>query len=527
MYSKGLEFLKMLDIIMIETIFTVKNQDLERLDPQESVDIFRELLWAEATSMGIGKNLINVPSAITVADGGIDAEVRNVTISGGQGIIKNGLTRYQIKTGEFSLQSNANIKKILLNEKSTKLKTRVESCLDNNGTLVVVLFGWDNPETKDKQIIDGFKEILKKFDLNYMNAKIEIWRQNNIISFLQSFPSLCLKVNRRGGSMFQTHKSWSMEAEIRREFRAGQVQEELISKIQNELRGDVNEAIHIRVFGEPGIGKTRLVFEATNIDDLRSSVIYFDTASKFIDSELMNEILKEDNKFTTILVIDECNQKSRFGIWNKLKYRGSRIKLVSIYNEYDDTSGNIVYFDVPKLDNNQISEIIQGYGILKDQADRWPEYCGGSPRVAHVIGQNLKNNPEDLLKNPDTVAVWGRFIACLDDPNSQIVRERTLVLQHIALFKKFGFGGPVKSEAQIISEMIEQANPQITWSRFQELIQELRSRKILQGEFTLYITPKALHVKLWTDWWDIFGNSFDFEKFSNELPPSCVNGFSR
>ena len=31
---------------------------------------FRELLWAEATTLGIEKNLINVPSAITVADGG-------------------------------------------------------------------------------------------------------------------------------------------------------------------------------------------------------------------------------------------------------------------------------------------------------------------------------------------------------------------------------------------------------------------------------------------------------------------------
>nr|QNO52158.1 hypothetical protein MDNCFBIC_00028 [Methanosarcinales archaeon ANME-1 ERB6] len=36
----------------------------------QSVFFFRELLWTEATVLGIGKNLINVPSAITVADGG-------------------------------------------------------------------------------------------------------------------------------------------------------------------------------------------------------------------------------------------------------------------------------------------------------------------------------------------------------------------------------------------------------------------------------------------------------------------------
>ena len=59
----------------MDSIFTVQNEQLQNLDPNSAVDLFRELLWAEATATGIGKNLINVPSAITVADGGIDAEV--------------------------------------------------------------------------------------------------------------------------------------------------------------------------------------------------------------------------------------------------------------------------------------------------------------------------------------------------------------------------------------------------------------------------------------------------------------------
>ena len=63
-----------------DTILTVKNEHLELFSPEEAVNFFRELLWAEATSLGIGKTLINVPSAITVADGGIDAEVRDVLL---------------------------------------------------------------------------------------------------------------------------------------------------------------------------------------------------------------------------------------------------------------------------------------------------------------------------------------------------------------------------------------------------------------------------------------------------------------
>ncbi len=508
----------------METILTVKNEHLERLSPQEAVDFFRELLWAEATVLGIGKNLTNVPSAITVADGGIDAEVQHMQVNGGQGIIKQDLTRYQIKTGNFSLSDDSHIKKILFKDRSTELKIRVKSCLDKNGTLVVVLFGWDNPETKDDQLINKFKGKLTSIDQKYDKAKIEIWRQNNLIGFLKPFPSLALQVNERERARFQTHKSWSQDGEMKKEFKAGQAQKDFISNMQNELRKN-SEAVHIHVWGDAGIGKTRLVLEATRADDLRALVIYCDAASKFRDSDLMNEILRDDNQFSVIIVIDECDPDSRSYIWNKLKYRGPRIKLVSIYNEYDDTAGNINYFDTPPLDNEEVSSIIQGYNIPKDQADRWPELCSGSPRVAHVIGLNLKNNPDDLLKPPDTVNIWDRYVVGGDDPDSQQVQQRRLVLRHIALFKRFGYGRSVVAEAQAIAEIVNQGDPQITWSRFQEIINKLKARKILQGENRLYITPKLLHIELWTEWWDTYGSTFNLEDFSEDLPPTLLEWF--
>ncbi len=510
----------------MDTIFTVKNEDLERLSPQEAVDFFRELLWAEAATLGIGKNLINVPSAITVADGGIDAEVQNVSASGGQGIIKQGLTRYQIKTGDFSLSNESHIKSILFKDQTYELKPRVKSCLDKDGTLIIVLFGWDNPETKDDQLVNKFKENLILIDQKYNNANIEIWRQNNLIGFLKPFPSLTLRIRGLDRSRFQSHRSWSENDDMEKEFIAGEKQKEFISGLQTAMRQNNNEAMHIRIYGVSGIGKTRLVLEVTRADDLLPLVIYVDSANKFRDSDLMTEILREDNQFSVILVIDECDPDSRSYIWNKLKHRGPRIKIISIYNEYDDTSGNIVYFDTPQLDKEQISKIIQGYQIPKDEADRWSEKCSGSPRVAHIFGLNLKTNPEDLLKSPDTVNVWERYIVGIDDRNNPEVGQRRIVLQHIALFKRFGYERPVAGEAQAIAKIIEKADPQIIWSKFQEIIKKLKVRKILQGENTLYITPEALHIKLWIDWWDIYGNTFNLDEFSKNIPPSLLDWFN-
>jgi len=505
----------------MSTIFTVTNDDLNRLTPDGAVACFRELLWAEATALGIQKSLINVPSAIYVDDGGIDAEVQDAPASQGQGIIKPGLTRYQIKTGSFSLSGDGDIREILFNRSG--LKPRIRTCLDQEGALVVVLFGSDNPERQDQQVITKFKEQLATVSPEYNEAKIEIWRQNQLIGFLEPFPSLALQISQRERTRFQTHRSWSQDAEMRRPFQAGPHQETFIANLRQALR-ETDEAIHIHVQGEPGVGKTRLVLEATHTKDLQPLVIYCSAASIFKDSDLMNEILRDDNSFSAIVVIDECDPGSRTYIWDKLQYRGPRIKLITIYNEYEKILGR--YLNAPSLDNEQISGIIQGYDIPKDSADRWVGECSGSPRVAHVIGENLQTNPEDILREPGTVNVWDRYITGGDNPDSPAVHQRRVVLHHIALFKRFGYGRPLVAEAQAIARKIEEADPQITWSRFQEIIQKLRERRILQGENTLYITPKLLQIKLWTDWWQTYKVSFEYESFVEGLPPKLVDWFN-
>lgn len=498
-------------------LFSVTPDDLSQLGPDLAVDVFRELVWAEATAIGVAKSVINVPSAITVADGGIDAEVKGVKVSGGQGIINDGLTCYQIKAGAFTLNESS-IKEILFVKGKAELKPRIKSCLDKDGSLVIVFFNWDNPDRVDNNGRDKFIEVLKSVDSKYASAKVEIWRQNTICGFLQQYVSLSLKIKGQDKIKFQSHKSWFQQDDMLAKAELGDEQKKFIAKVQEELRRDDSNPIHIRLFGEAGIGKTKLVLEATATDDMAPLVIYCDSADKFRDSDLMNELLKDDNKAHAILVIDECDQDDRAYIWNKLKAHHKRIKLVSIYNENNDTSGSITYLDIPSLGREQVSNIIQSYNIPKDQADRWAEFCSGSPRVAHAFGLSLKNNPEDLLKSPDTVNLWERYIVGGDDPASQRVTQRRIVLRHLALFKRFGYEKPYHEEAKAVAGIIQKADPQISEAIFQETICTLRRRKILQGETTLYISPKALHIKLWHDWWDNHGHGDSYTGMMAGLP---------
>ena len=142
-----------------------------------------------------------------------------------------------------------------------------------------------------------------------------------------------------------------------------------------------------------------------------------------------------------------------------------------------------------------------------------------------MIGQNLRDNPGDILREPSTAEIWERYIAGLDDRDSPRVRERRMVLQFMGLFKRFGYQNPVGAEGEAISGLVEAHDNSIGQARFREIVRELRNRKVLQGDYTFYITPKALHVKLWTDWWDIYGFDFDMTAFEEKLPASLVEAF--
>lgn len=501
------------------SIFTVRNSDLERLTPEHAVELTRELLWVEARRIGLPTTSINATSWIDVPDGGVDATVEGDASRLKSALIKPGRAAFQIKAGaRFQPWNDSHIREALFGNKKTPNKENlgagVKACLDSKGTYVLVCTKVDLPDAQQRKAV----ELLKKYfsDCGYSDAKVEVWSQNKLIGFLQRFPSLSLKINEHEKAKFQAHISWSQQDDMKKAFKAGDQQKQFVSNLENELRRS-DEAVHVRVVGEPGVGKTRLVLEGTAAHDLAPLVLYCDSATKFRDSELMNELLKEDNDFAAILVVDECDPDARSYIWNKLKHCGARIKLVSIYNERDETGGNIAYADAPPLGKDEIVAIIREYGVPKDKVERWAEFCSGSPRVAHVIGWNLKNNPEDLLKPPDTFNIWDRYIVGGDDPQSARVEQRRLVLRHLALFKRFGYGARVDAEARAIAKIVQEADSQITWARFQEIVKELCDRKILQGETTLYITPKALHIKLWADWWDTYGASFEPEAFATKL----------
>ena len=100
-------------------ILTADEQYLKQLDSQKSVELFRDLIWAEAHRYGIPPSKVTISLRTTVPDGGIDAEIEvdsNIDSSGE--LFEIGTNSYQIKIGEsFKPQNQGVIRKELFDKK--------------------------------------------------------------------------------------------------------------------------------------------------------------------------------------------------------------------------------------------------------------------------------------------------------------------------------------------------------------------------------------------------------------------------
>ena len=145
-----------------------------------------------------------------------------------------------------------------------------------------------------------------------------------------------------------------------RPFVPGEDQLKAIEQFRRQLRETASSSIHIRVCGEPGIGKTRLVLEATRAPDIGATVLYAEHPS-LLTTDAIAQIEAVVDTCDLTLIVDECDPEERSMLRRRFKGRGANINVISIYMDEDesDRSGDYLFFQAPALPENQIVEIFR------------------------------------------------------------------------------------------------------------------------------------------------------------------------
>jgi transcriptional regulator with XRE-family HTH domain len=502
------------------SVFQVDADVLYRLSPGGAVDAFRYLLWARAAELGVPTTRVSISSDVFTADGGVDASIlegEGPAIDGDD--LFSGEPRYQIKTGNFQPWQPRMVKKELFGAKKAakfqNLGAAIQRALRENRRLVFVCFGVD---PVDEMLRTAHENLAAAFRAcGYPKAQVKVWGVRQLIGLFQQYPGVCLRLRGHDHQGFRSWLSWSADADMNSAVHYSPEFRQQVDELREELQS--GHVPHLRLVGEPGVGKTRLALELTRADNLSPATLYIRDARSLLQSTFLNELIQPEDQRFAILVIDECPPKDRAEIWNLLRPRSNRLRLVTIDHGPETAADDKMrLFPVQPIGEDQIKSIIAEYGIDDHDARRWAAYCQGCPRVAHVVGENLRKNRPDMLQAPATVNVWERFIVGTDHPDSADVQLRRIVLRHIALFERFGFEPPVDKEARFIAAMAGKCDPHLTWPRFQAVIARLKERRIVQGATTLYITPRLLHVHLNREFWENHGSGFDIAKTWQGMP---------
>ena len=474
--------------------FVVSEEALAALSEDRAEDLVRRMIAAEAGSAGVRPEGIYDGGKSSSPDGGVDFEVRNAPRESAGGLIRKGHTLYQVKSGRLSPARDV---RGMLFKKDGTLRDPIRGCLEGGGTLAVVLTKWGGSSIAGHGLEDKFAEELRGGMLPPAEARVQVWTPARIRGLLERHPHLAFFTNSWYPEGLRAHDAWSRLADMSHAFKPGGRENEFVRRLRDRLLDD--RRLHVRVTGEPGSGKTRLVLEATRDERLRGRVVYADGPLSV--RPLLNHVNMggTGGAASSILVVDDCGRPEQAGIWNELK-NSSQIRLVTVHSEADESRGDTVHMPVPPLADEQLREIISLYTGAGGGADAWVEYCRASPRAAHIVGANLKDNPDDMLRAPGTVAVWDRYIAGQNDPHGDEFRARKTVLSWLSLFKTFGHGGVYGHELDRIADLVEK-NTRMPKDRFMDVIREMRSMKVLQGASVLHITPKLLHIHMWAGWW--------------------------
>lgn len=498
---------------MTITPFTLQVSDLTNLGQNRAVESFRRLLWAEASRVGIGRNLINVPQCINVGDGGIDAYIKDANLTLEE-VIPNGTSGFQIKSSD--LNPSACRKELHVDKDLNQpLKPETRRIFDANGTYILVLFA-DITSPKATALREqAIREELTR--LNYPNPKVRLYTANQLAGFIERFPSLVTWF-KNDLSQCLPYASWSENRDIQlpKLFVFDDERRKLAEEMSDKLRNCNGQCVVFRITGLSGIGKTRFVYEALAPDDLKQKVVYV-KADAFRLSSLY-PTLQNDQNLSAIVVIDECDLQQHDEFVRSFSARGDRLALLTLSYEIGNVPPPSLPFKITKLSQDSIKNILkaEASALPSDVIERLSQFADGYPRIAVLLAESYlasrNDNQKDFLDVSDE-ALMNRLIGGRDTASDHF-RKIKKVLQGLSLFSKVGYEGQLSKEAKWVAGMVN-----VDFADFQEIVAEQRERGIIQGQHYIYVTPFMLRIYLLREWWETHGFTNEkFEEFIESIP---------
>jgi hypothetical protein len=438
------------------------------LDHLRVVLFIRSLLLAEANRLRLPTGVVTITGEILAPDGGIDA--RSDLPEDAESVFPLGPRTWQIKKVK---------NKPDLAEEVTKPKLNT----DLHGGRGYV-FAWIR-EATDRQELEGWlADGIKNAGLDAASTLIIV---DDLERLARVHPAL---IQAHGGPPVVALPFDRWSSILRPDefpFQADDLRVQQVASIQAFAESASEQDTHLRVVGDTGVGKSRLVYEALRKDGLaeRSAVAF---SPRDVDEASLRALVMSTDSYL-VLIVDDCSDGDAERLAHFADASRGRLRLITIGDRPERRpEPDPRTLEVTPLAEGLVTELVRQVANLRQEdAELVASLAQGYPKLAVELAHLVTHAaaPEsvlDLLRSERIDRILNAMLPQAD------LRTH---LGHLAIMERLGFDDELEIETDRFCETFG-LNPM----QFRAAIEQETGRFVTSVGRYRRVTPKALAVWL-------------------------------
>jgi hypothetical protein len=226
-------------------------------------------------------------------------------------------------------------------------------------------------------------------------------------------------------------------------FVADERRQAIVEAIRTFARGDSPQRVHLHIFGDSGVGKSRAVYEALAVEDLRHRSAWWLNYSE--EAQRALRAFAATGEASAIVVVDETSPAQVEALQSAAALSRGRLRLITIGDRQSRAAqGDASSLDVLPLSEGSIRPLVSRVGGLTDEeAGYVAGLSEGYPKLAVLLAQALRSTRTrgrliELIRGRQVAQLLEEMIA---DPPT---RDH---LAHLSLVHRLGFEAELAPEA--------------------------------------------------------------------------------
>lgn len=489
-------------------MLNLTTEDVARLKLRSGGVMFTEfvdwVLSAQLHAGGLKLDQLHTNLKVTISDGGVDTKIDSGLGSRDVTGWLAGPTIWQFKTGEPSELTEAKLRKEVN-------KRFAAECLRNGYSYRLCVCDSLTPEAvtaKEKELAEEVESINPKAD------KPRILTADALARWASRFTGVVLRL-RKLALPVQFLDSWGTNI---KDVTAKYVPPAGWNSITKSLAEHVDFSssptdVCWVLQGEPGVGKTRMVFEALNLAEVVAPglVVYCnDTVTALT---LAGLIVNEQGAFG-VLVVDECDLQGRHKLKQLLQGHRSRVRLIAIDNTGERPDSPSPEHWLLPVTSVELESILDANfpATPFDIRRAIVEVTGGYVQLAADMCRTYVLQKAPTLGVPHTVDEY--YSRRFDDVTKRVIEA-------IALLIKVGFRDDVSQELRELAALVQ--------SDADDFVDQAKTVAASSGFVRkagryLYVTPAIIaqcaHERGWRRW-----IADDMPGFMSRMPTTLLPSF--